>query len=285
MRAGRQDGGNARSPVAARLSRSAGANIFGRDIAGYHAARMDYPVALYDAIRARCGGDAGSVIEIGPGTGLATRDILGRLRPDRLVAVEPDAKLAAHLLDRFDDPRLAVVAQAFEQAQIDGKFDLACSAAAFHWLEPEPAYARLRQLLQPGATLALWWNTYREPGEDELADALVPLLADMALAPSEGAAGHYSLDVDHHRSAMTRAGFGDFEPFRFRRERELGTAEVRALYASYSYVRALPEPQRDALLDTIAALVETRFGGRVRNVVLTALYLATAPGAPDSAQG
>src|SRR3546814_7135793 len=70
---------------------------------------------------------------------------------------------------------------------------------------------------------------------------------------------------------MTGAGFDRFEPFRFRRERELDAAGARALYASYSYVRALPAVRRERLLDAIADLVDTRFGGRARNVVLTAL--------------
>src|SRR3546814_7640112 len=69
---------------------------------------MGYPPALYDAIHARLGGDAGAVLEIGPGTGLATRDIMARLHPSRLVAVEADARLAAHLEARLADPRVAV---------------------------------------------------------------------------------------------------------------------------------------------------------------------------------
>jgi SAM-dependent methyltransferase len=271
-------------PNLQRLERSAGAHVFGENIAGYEAARMNYPAALYDAIGERLGGDAKSVLEIGPGTGIATRDIIERLNPRRLVAVEPDARLAQHLLRRFDDPRLTIVAAGFVEAELEGAYDLACSAAAFHWLEPKPAFAKLRRVLRPGATLALWWNTYRQPNEDQLADAVIPLLADVPLAPSEGGTGHYSLDVDHHRAAMTGAGFTGFEPFKFRRERELDTAAVRALYASYSYVRALPAERRERLLDAIADLVERRFGGRVCNVVLTALYMAASPG-PDLMQG
>lgn len=262
---------------AAHLDRAAGATLFGSDIAGYQAARLDYPAALYDAIRARCGGDAGAVLEIGPGTGLATRDILTRLNPVRVTAVEADARLADHLGTAVTDPRLTVVSGGFVEAPVGGRFDLACSAAAFHWLDPEPAFAKLRRLLRPGGTLALWWNTYRQPGEDALADAVVPMLSDLALAPSEGPRGHHSLDVEYHRRAIGDAGFAGFEAFRFRRERILDAEGARALYASYSYIRALPGERRKALLDAISALVDTRFGGRARNVVLSALYLATAP--------
>ncbi|MGV2495305.1 class I SAM-dependent methyltransferase [Pelagerythrobacter aerophilus] len=264
---------------AQRLDRSAGASLFGEDIEGYRTARLDYPPALYDTIYSRCGGDAGAVLEIGPGTGLATRDILDRLNPERLVAVEADARLAAYLEETIRDPRVSVVSAGFIEAALVGSFDLACSAAAFHWLEPEAALAKLRCSMRPGATLALWWNTYRERGEDELADAVIPLLADVALAPSEGATGHYSLDIEHQRAMISRAGFTNFEPFRFRRERELNAADARALYASYSYIRALPEARRERFLDAIADLVDRRFRGRAPNVVLTSLYLATAPDA------
>lgn len=261
-----------------RLARTVGRSVFGADVDGYDVARIGYPAELYDAVSERCGRRADlCILEIGPGTGLATRDLL-TLDPQRLVAVEADPALAAHLAETIDDPRLHVVEHGFVDAPIAGRFDLACSAAAFHWLEPVPAFARLRELLLPGATLALWWNVYRQVGAgDPFADAVTPLLADIDLPPSEGAAGHYSLDVELHRADIGAAGFSGFTPFLFRRERTLRTAQVRALYASYSYVRSLAADQRDALLDTICALADTRFGGVVPNVTLTPLYLATAP--------
>ena len=261
-----------------RLARTIGRSVFGADVAGYDAARIGYPRELYDAGAARCGNRTGlSILEIGPGTGLATRDLLG-LDPRRLVAVEADGALAAHLAETIDDPRLHVVEHGFVDAPVAGRFDLACAAAAFHWLEPVAAFARLRQLLLPGATLALWWNVYRQAGADDpFADAVTPLLSDIALPPSEGPAGHYSLDVELHRADIGAAGFIDFTPLLFRRERMLETAQIRALYASYSHIRSLAPDRREALLDAICALADTRFGGAVPNVTLTPLYLATAP--------
>jgi SAM-dependent methyltransferase len=263
-----------------RLARSVGGTVFGEDAKGYEAGRIGYPAELYDAIRARRGSAVGPTLEIGPGTGLATRDILTRLSPARLVAVEADPALARHLETSIGDPRVTVTQGDFLTAPIDPGFALACSAASFHWLEPVGAFARLREVLIPGGTLALWWNTYRVSGiGDPFADAVTPLLADIELPPSEGAEQHYSLDVDHHRDAIGGAGFVEFEPHLFRRERVLRTAEVRTLFASYSYVRALATPRRDALLAAIAAIADRDFGGNVPNVVLSALYLATSPGA------
>lgn len=261
-----------------RLARSIGGSVFGTDAAGYDAGRIGYPADLYDTIRARLAKPPGRTLEIGPGTGLATRDILAHLDPSQLVAVEMDSALAKHLQAAVPDPRLLVVRGDFASASITPDFDLACSAASFHWLDPQIALARLRRLLVPGGTLALWWNSYRVAGiGDAFADAVTPLLADIELPPSEGAEQHYSLDVDHHRETLAAAGFVDFEPFLFRRERKLAIAEVRALYASYSYVRALPETRRQTLLAAITAIVDGEFGGRVPNVVMTALYLTKSP--------
>ncbi len=260
-----------------RLARSVGATVFGADVAGYQAARIGYPVELYAKLRKRCAANLGAVLEIGPGTGLATAELLARLGPNALIAVEADRELAAHLTASIPDPRLTVIRSGFEQAELAGPFDLACCAAAFHWLDPEPALAKLLRILRPGGTLALWWNTHRQAGiGDAFADAVTPLIATLPLPPSEGERGHYSLDVDHHRRTMTGAGFVEFEHLLFRRERTLTTQQVHALYASYSYIRTLPRAERAEILGAIVDLAEHRFGGSVPNVTLTALYLATA---------
>lgn len=262
-----------------RLSRDVGKTIFGADVAGYAAARIGYPPQLYAAIRARCPVAAPAVVEIGPGTGLATSEMLAELAPGSLVAIEPDQALCHHLEQTIPDPRLRVINAGFVESGPVGPFDLACCAAAFHWLEPDAAFARLREVVRPDGVVAIWWNCYRQTGiGDTFADAVVPLLAEVQLAPSEAAAGHYSLDVDHHRAAFARAGLTGFEPHQFRRERRLTTAQVCALFASYSYVRAMPDDARARLLDAVARLAEREFGGDVPNVTLTALYLGNAPG-------
>lgn len=260
-----------------RLDREFGAQVFGRDPAGYHAGRVGYPDALYRAIAERTGA-VDRILEIGAGTGLATEALL-RLYPEaRLVAVEADEHMAQHLRSALTDPRLDVVVGDFSVAPLTPGFDLAACAAAFHWLEPSSALKRLRGLLNPRGVLAIWWNSYRNTGiGDAFADAAAPLLEGIDLPPSEGPSRHYSLDVALHQSALARAGFVEIETHIFRRERRLSATDLRALYASYSYVRALPASRREALLDELAALGRGRFGEAIPNVVVSAIYTALAP--------
>jgi SAM-dependent methyltransferase len=259
------------------LDRAVGRHVFGADAAGYHAGRIGYPDALYDRVFARC--DAGPrTLEIGPGTGLATQALLAR-GVGKLVAVEPDPALSAYLVEILSDSRLSVVSVDFLRAPLSGPFDLAACACAFHWIDFAPGIARVRELLRPGGTWAMWWHVYRQPGADAFADALLPTLAalDLPMPPSEAGGGHYWLQKDLHLGRLREAGFVDVDYVEYRTQRWLDAAQMRALYASFSFVRQLPEDQRVVLLDHIADLVDTRFAGRAPNVIRSPLYLASKP--------
>lgn len=263
------------------LDRKTGGSIFGSDISGYEIARLGYPEALYDALLNRTG-TAGVVLEIGPGTGLATFDLLTRLRPSRFVGVEADPLLAAHMRARIDDLNLSAATRIehcqFEDFASDVSFDFACCAAAFHWLDAERSLASLMRLLKPGGVLALWWNAYRVTDVgDAFADRIAPLLASIRLAPSEMGGRHYSCDIDFQRDQMVGAGFERFEPYSFRRQRTLATQDVVDLYQSYSYIRALPEDRRRAFIDQLKAVADEEFGGSIENTVITSLYIAQRP--------
>ena len=255
------------------LKREVGGAAFGLDASGYHQGRLAYPEALYDELFNRLPSNP-SVLEIGAGSGLVTQSMLKR-DPSRLVAVEPDPALVAFTQRRLPDPRLTMVTARFPEASVTGPFDLIACAAAFHWMEPGAALARVMELLSDTGLWAMWWHSYRNPGQgDEFADLITPLLREIALPPSDTLLRHYSLDEEHHRETLVGAGFRDIEYRLYSQERELTTAQVVALFQSYSYVRVLPEERKTRLIEDIADLVESKFGGLAPNLVLTPLYFA-----------
>jgi len=260
-----------------RLARVAGRFLFGKDAAGYHAARLDYPNELFQRIFDLTGRAGIAMLEIGAGTGLATAALLDA-RPSRLVVVEPDPALAAFLRGRFAGDGVDIVEVGIEDIEVDERFDLVAAATSFHWLDPKAALERARALLRPGGHIAIWWNVYRQPGiGDPFADRIVPLLKGMDLPMSETATGHYSLDTALHRAQFAEAGFEMAAEHVFRRERSLSASEARALYSSHSWVRALAPDRREALLAALERIVEEDFGGSAPNIVLTPLYVARAP--------
>ena len=255
------------------LGRNVGEIAFGLDADGYHASRLPYPDELYDELFSRLPPEP-RVLEIGAGTGLVTQALLSH-GASAVTAVEPDPALAAFTARRLPDPRLNIIRASFQDAPIDGKFHLIACAAAFHWLEPELALAKVKALLMPQGLWAMWWHSYQNPGMgDELADLISPLLRNIALPPSWTGGQHYSLDEEYHRRRLEEAGFKSIEFRLYHRQRELTTEAVISLYRSYSFVRALPEERRLSLLESIGELVERRFGGRASNLVLTPLYFS-----------
>jgi SAM-dependent methyltransferase len=260
-------------PADAQLSQLAGRSAFGTDAAGYHAGRIGYPPELFEGLFARCVPHP-EILEIGAGTGLAT-DGLWQCAPKSLTAIEPDAALVDFLRARFADHPLKTITSGFIEADVSGAYDLITCAAAFHWMDAATALAKITALLRPKGIWAMWWNSYLNPGiGDALADAIMPLLDGIALPPSVRRHGHYSLDVEHHYATLAEAGFVEIEHQIYRRERTMSAADVVALYASYSFVRALNEAERAKLLGRIESLVEHDFAGSAPNVVLTACYSA-----------
>lgn len=255
------------------LEREVGGLAFGLDAEGYHAARLPYPDALYDELFGRIR-EHPQVLEIGPGTGLVTQALLSR-NVSKLTAIEPNPALAAFTKRRISDERLSMIEGAFPDVSIRGRFDLIVCAAAFHWMEPRRALETVKEKLAPSGLWAMWWHSYRNPGMgDALADEVSPLLRGIALPPSASLERHYSLDENTYRPLLKEAGFGSVEYRLYESKRELTTEAVIALYKSYSFVRVLPPDRRALLLDSLADLVEKRFGGRAPNLVLTPLYLA-----------
>jgi len=132
------------------FDRIEGRHVFGPAAAVYAAARPDYPDRVYEILRDRCGvGPSSRILEIGPGTGQATKRLLSM--GGSVVAIEPSHELADRLrvevggADGFD-----VVEAPFEDADLaSSSFDLVASATAFHWLDPEVALPKIATSRSP----------------------------------------------------------------------------------------------------------------------------------------
>lgn len=114
---------------------------------------------------------AGLVVEFGPGSGVLTRALLDRMRPDaRLVAIEANADLAGRLTEQYDDARLTVVHDSAERVQqiladTDlGPADCVFSGIPFFWLSPEAAFgivASTYAALGTGGTFVTYQMIYQ----------------------------------------------------------------------------------------------------------------------------
>lgn len=122
----------------------------------YDASRPGYPDALFDAIEERTRPLAGAtVVEVGAGTGIATRALLAR--GARVLPVDIGAGMLARLGARSPGVP-AVVGDGAALPIADGAADLVAAAQSFHWLPLDRSVPEARRVLRPGGALALWWN-------------------------------------------------------------------------------------------------------------------------------
>ncbi|GAA3740732.1 class I SAM-dependent methyltransferase [Streptomyces tremellae] len=148
----------------------------------YDSSRPGYPPALLDAVEQAAGrGLAGAdVVDVGAGTGLATRALLAR--GARVTAVEPGPGMAGQLHRGLPGvPLVRGVGDALPLA--DTSADVITYAQSWHWTDRARAYAEAMRVLRPGGALAMFWNA---------ADQAVPWIAaqDERLRAHAGDGGH-----------------------------------------------------------------------------------------------
>jgi len=257
-----------------------GRGLFGGDPRGYDAARPGHPARVYEVLAERCGlGQGTAVLEIGPGTGQATRRLLD-LGARPLVALEPDPALAAFLAETFGR-RVDARTVTLEEADLPAAtFDLAVAASSFHWVGEQAGLAKVFEALRPGRWWAMWWTLFGDDSRpDPFSEAIDPIMKVLASSPHEGTAGRprYPLDVEARTAALAKAGFERCEHELLSWEHEWDTAGIRALFATFSPIARLDEPRRREVLDNVARVASDEFGGHVNKPLLTSLYVARKP--------
>ncbi len=122
---------------------------FGETAKRYSALRPDYPPQTFEFLRTHLTGGRTQAVDLGAGSGQATRALAEHF--DRVVAIEPDARLAGE----GDWPENArVIHTPAEEAIIaPGTVDAIISATAFHWMDQRLICKKASLWLRPGGVL------------------------------------------------------------------------------------------------------------------------------------
>ena len=238
----------------------------------YDRARPLYPAAIFDDIVSlgRVPG-TGRVLEIGAGTGQATRTLAEREFEVVGVELGPElAALARRNLAAFAN--VSIVNEPFESWEPDGDFDAVVSFTAFHWIDPEVRFAKPAEVLRPGGALAVvqphtvlnddpFWIEVQEDYD--------------AVRPSPDNGPPKRPDEVEDLSAEIEAS-GVFRNVAARRhlwETHYTADEYVALISTYSPNLDLDEATRARLLDRIHRRIEQQ--GSLKMTYLFTLNVAT----------
>ncbi|HEY6524293.1 MAG TPA: class I SAM-dependent methyltransferase [Solirubrobacteraceae bacterium] len=250
---------------------------FGRVAELYDRARPSYPAAAIDALLEYGGLAPGSrIVEVGAGTGKATE--LLAARGLHVTAIEPSAEMAALARVKLAGcPAVMILESSFEAWEPGGRFDAVVSVQAWHWVDPAVRYARARDALAPGATLAAVWSFpdwERCPERDAVSrayrSAQVQLEADFPMHPDSEPtrlAGDWGAEI------AAAGGFGAAEVRRFRWSEGYGAKAYTALLGTHQDHILLSDGDRAALMRAIERCIEDS-GGHLELPLTTYVCLA-----------
>jgi SAM-dependent methyltransferase len=165
------------------LGMSSRALSFGVMAEAYERFRPGYPEELVDLVMSYAGQPIRTALEIGAGTGKATR--LFAARGVRVTATEPDGAMLAELRKHVP-ASVAPVQAAFEDVRPGETYDLVYAAAALHWTNPDGRSSRLAALVQPGGVFGSFGGPVRlaDPAAEEAVNAARAPFLDTDEIPS-----------------------------------------------------------------------------------------------------
>ena len=129
---------------------------FGEDVDAFDATRPVAPGVVFDDLVRLAELRSGSaVLEIGPGTGQATRRLAERGL--HVLALEIDSRLAERATRNLSQfPDLGILTASFEEWDPSGAlFDAVFACNSFHWVDPDAAFVKAAAVLRPAGHLAV----------------------------------------------------------------------------------------------------------------------------------
>ncbi len=230
----------------------------------YDLGRPSYPAGVYDALGAL---DGLVALDVGAGTGIATRQLIDR--GASVVAVDPGPGLLARAVAHSPALR-AVVADGSVLPVPTGAVDLVCFAQSWHWLDGSTRASEAHRVLRQGGRWAAWWSHARADAEDWF-DAYWSIIEHACPGTHRG-----QRDTDWGATVAESGLFVVADRFVVPWERHLAVDWWLTDQASHSYVAALAEAERARLLSDLRRVLVARFPKGAMSVRYeTWLWIAT----------
>ena len=247
---------------------------FGDVVDLYDEIRPTYPEALFDTLFASLPARP-EVVEVGPGTGQATKDLLAR--GARVHAIEISPSMATRLRANLPTERLRVSVGDFEAIDIAAESaDAVFSSSAYHWISPAAQLDRPAQILRSDGVLAIVEGIQVDSPEDRgFYAAAQPIYERYGLVHrGEAAPPRSDVDPKIHGAIAGDPRFADIEVHRWDQDRTYTASEYRKLILTFSDTNMMDPGDRQGLVDDIEAFINEHFDGHVTRPIVISLTTA-----------
>jgi SAM-dependent methyltransferase len=169
-----------------------------------------------------------------------------------------------------------VVVAVFEAWPLPAEpFDAVVAATAFSWVDPAVRVAKAADALRPGGALATIGTRHVAGGTEAFFAEVQACYERWDPATPPGFRLPAAADLPLDSAELDRSG--RFGPATFRRyewDQPYTTAAYLDVLRTYSGHRALAPAARQGLLECLAHLIDSRYGGRITKRYLTELRVA-----------
>jgi trans-aconitate methyltransferase len=249
---------------------------FDQNAEHYDRFRPTYPAELFERLINDTGITSdSSLLEIGPGTGQATKP-LTQLGAD-ITAVELGsglAKKAQQELQQYSNVR--VITGSFEDVDLPASnYDLIYSATAFHWVQDAYKFTKTAKLLEPQGYLAI---IHTEHISDNAGDAFHKAsqpICDTYWPPKEKASPPALPTLRSLKAPFIDTTLFELQSFSVFPEVKIYSAhDYVGLLSTFSRIIALPPNRRRIFLADMKTLIDDKFGGKLERYFAFTLTIA-----------
>jgi SAM-dependent methyltransferase len=222
----------------------------------YERFRPGYPVEVLDLVTAYAGRPLRTALEIGAGTGKATR--LFARDGVAVTASDPDGAMLAEL-GKHVPADVRTVQAAFEDVPPGETYGLVYAAAALHWTAPERRWSRMAALLEPGGVFASFGGQGRpaDPAvEEAVRAARAPFLESDEIPSPDGTPPEHAMQWPGTELQKSE-WFTDVRQSVVERRMTMSAGEYVGLLSTISAYLVLPaSPREQAFREILRVLPE-----------------------------
>jgi SAM-dependent methyltransferase len=239
----------------------------------YDEARPAYPPELFDELFSLLPMRP-TIVEVGPGTGKATQDLLARGASVHAIEIGP--AMAARLRLNLPSERLRVTVGDFENIPIDDGADAVFSATAYHWISTAAQTDRPARVLRLGGLVAIVDLIQVESPDDLGFFVSVQPIYERYGQGHRGPPAPNRNAVDPAIRAVLAADsrFNGAAVRQWDWNQTYTASGYVKLMLSYSGTQMMDEPSRQGLLQDMEAFIRAEFGGRVTRPLVVTLTTA-----------
>ncbi len=240
----------------------------------YDAVRPSYPAEMFDGLFEMLPSNP-KVVEVGPGTGQATRDLLARGAAVHAIEIGPE--MAAKLRANLPTEHLQVIVGDFEQTSIPPRSaDAVFSATAYHWVSPPAQTDRPASILRRGGVVGIVdLVQVASPDDAGFFEACQPIYEQYGQGHTgPPAPARAAVDPAIRQVLADDGRFADVSVRQWDWNQTYTARQYQQLMLSYSVTQMMDEKDRTGLVNDMAEFINEHFAGYVTRPLVVALTTA-----------